>query len=95
MPTYRNPFQKGNLFIKFKVTFPEDKFTSISNIDKLEKLLPKRQRHEIPTGENVMEVDLTEYDPSRTSATNGFYYYVISIFRNKLKIIIIFIWFHI
>jgi DnaJ homolog subfamily A member 2 len=26
MPTYRMPFEKGNLFIKFEVTFPPDGF---------------------------------------------------------------------
>lgn len=78
MPTYRNPFQKGNLFVKFKIEFPVDKFTSTPNLEKLEKLLPKRQRHEIPTGENVMEVDLTEYDPSRSHGSNGEYFYIVT-----------------
>ena len=26
MPHYRNPFEKGNLYIKFDVTFPENHF---------------------------------------------------------------------
>ena len=26
MPIYRNPFEKGNLFIKFEITFPPNKF---------------------------------------------------------------------
>ena len=26
MPTYRNPFQKGNLYVKFEITFPPNKF---------------------------------------------------------------------
>lgn len=28
MPTYRNPFLKGDLIIKFTVQFPEDGFAS-------------------------------------------------------------------
>jgi DnaJ family protein A protein 2 len=28
MPHYRNPFEKGNLYIKFDVTFPENHFTN-------------------------------------------------------------------
>jgi len=28
MPIYRNPFEKGNLFIKFEVTFPPKNFAN-------------------------------------------------------------------
>lgn len=28
MPTHRLPFEKGNLFVKFEVTFPPDGFIS-------------------------------------------------------------------
>ena len=28
MPKYRNPFEKGNLFIKFDVTFPTNNFVA-------------------------------------------------------------------
>jgi DnaJ-class molecular chaperone len=28
MPHYRNPFERGNLYIKFDVTFPENHFTN-------------------------------------------------------------------
>ena len=27
MPHFRNPFEKGNLYIKFDITFPPNKFT--------------------------------------------------------------------
>ena len=27
MPIHRNPFEKGNLYIKFEITFPPNKFT--------------------------------------------------------------------
>lgn len=28
MPKYRNPFEKGNLFIKFDITFPTNNFVA-------------------------------------------------------------------
>lgn len=28
MPKYRNPFEKGNLYVKFEITFPESGFAS-------------------------------------------------------------------
>ena len=28
MPFYKNPFEKGNLYVKFDVTFPEDNFVN-------------------------------------------------------------------
>ena len=36
MPTYRNPFQKGNLHVKFDITFPPNKFAD----EKQLKVLP-------------------------------------------------------
>ena len=26
MPVYRNPFEKGSLYVKFEITFPPNKF---------------------------------------------------------------------
>lgn len=31
MPIYKNPFEKGNLYIKFDVDFPENNFMSIES----------------------------------------------------------------
>ena len=32
MPIYRNPFEKGNLFVKFDITFPPNKFADEANL---------------------------------------------------------------
>ncbi|KAH9507785.1 DnaJ sub A member 2 [Bulinus truncatus] len=65
MPRYRNPFEKGDLYINFNVTFPENNFATPDQIKVLESLLPARPRTEIPTGENVEEVNLVEFDNSK------------------------------
>ncbi|PSN41751.1 DnaJ subfamily A member 2 [Blattella germanica] len=67
MPHYRNPFEKGNLYIKFDVTFPQSHFANEAKL----KLLPPRPTYEMPSGENVEEVDLHEYDPNERSASSG------------------------
>ncbi|GFS47339.1 dnaJ homolog subfamily A member 2 [Trichonephila clavipes] len=63
MPIYKHPFEKGNLYIKFSITFPENHFTDVANLRVLERLLPPRQIFEMPTGDNVEEADLHDYDP--------------------------------
>ncbi|KAK2173552.1 hypothetical protein NP493_868g03022 [Ridgeia piscesae] len=65
MPTYRNPFQKGNLHVKFDITFPPNKFADEKQLKQLEALLPARVDVKLPTGENVMEVDLMDYEPNQ------------------------------
>jgi len=40
MPTYRNPFEKGKLIVKFAVDFPEAIDPHVA--DKLEALLPPK-----------------------------------------------------
>ncbi|KAJ9592232.1 hypothetical protein L9F63_001233, partial [Diploptera punctata] len=71
MPHYRNPFEKGNLYIKFDVTFPENHFVNEIKLKELELLLPPRPSIEMPKGEHVEEVDLHEYDPNERSASSG------------------------
>lgn len=68
MPHYKNPFEKGHLFIKFDVKFPENHFASEPKLKVLEALLPPREPQEIPQGENVEEVDMFEFDPDDRSA---------------------------
>ncbi|XP_054710108.1 dnaJ homolog subfamily A member 2-like [Uloborus diversus] len=63
MPIYKNPFERGNLYVKFSVTFPENHFADAETIKALELLLPDRPPFEMPTGENVEEADLHDYDP--------------------------------
>jgi DnaJ family protein A protein 2 len=69
MPIYRNPFEKGNLYIKFEVTFPQKNFANEKQLKQLEKLLPARQKVDIPEGEHVEEVNMMEYDPNADSAS--------------------------
>lgn len=65
MPFYRNPFEKGDIYITFEITFPPQNFADADQLKKLESLLPARPEQEIPTGEDVEEVDLVEFDGSR------------------------------
>jgi len=64
MPRYRSPFEKGELYIKFDVTFPLSGFAVKEDIEKIEALLPARPRFVQPEGEHVEEVDLHEYNGS-------------------------------
>ncbi|XP_072393386.1 dnaJ homolog subfamily A member 2-like [Diabrotica undecimpunctata] len=64
MPHYKNPFEKGNMYISFDVKFPENHFTSENNLKALETLLPPRSLFTMPIGEHVEEVDLQEVDPT-------------------------------
>lgn len=63
MPQYKNPFEKGNLYVNINVTFPNNYFTTIDKIKILESVLPPRPPFTAPSGENVEEVDLMDYDP--------------------------------
>ncbi|CAG9797919.1 unnamed protein product [Chironomus riparius] len=65
MPLYKNPFEKGNLFINFTVEFPEK--MDVDLIPQLEKCLPPRPAFVMPTGEHVEEVSMSDYDPNDQS----------------------------
>lgn len=67
MPMYRNPYEKGNLYIKFDVKFPENNVLSEEAIKKLEKILPAKPKVEIPQGEHVEEVSMVEFSQTRGS----------------------------
>nr|CAD7433452.1 unnamed protein product [Timema monikensis] len=73
MPHHRNPFEKGNLYVKFDVVFPSSSFANELQLKELELLLPPRGSFVMPTGEHVEEVDLQEYDRNdrSTSATRN------------------------
>ena len=66
MPIYRNPFEKGNLYIKFNVEFPENQFISEIKLKQLEAII--RERNEPMDidleDEHTEEVDLHDFDPS-------------------------------
>ena len=76
MPFYRNPFEKGDLFIKFVVEFPEPHFTTEEKLLQLEKILPFRGpkiEYDL-NNEMVEEVGLHDFVPNEKmngSATNG------------------------
>ena len=67
MPIHRNPFEKGNLYIKFDVEFPENQFAPATQLAALEKILPARPPAPVVdlNDENVSEVDLHDYDISQ------------------------------
>ncbi len=71
MPMYRNPFEKGVLYIKFDVKFPENNTFSEDTIKKLEALLPPKPKVDIPQGEHVEEVSMVEYSQTRGANNNA------------------------
>ncbi|RXN17356.1 dnaJ -like protein [Labeo rohita] len=60
MPQYRNPFEKGDLFIKFDVQFPDNNWLSPEKLTELEDLLPTRADPPVISGD-AEEVDLQEF----------------------------------
>jgi DnaJ family protein A protein 2 len=68
MPIYRNPFEKGILYIKFDVKFPENNVFSEDTIKKLEALLPAKPKVDIPVGEHVEEVSMVELSQTKGSS---------------------------
>uniref|UniRef100_A0AAY5KRT0 DnaJ heat shock protein family (Hsp40) member A2a n=1 Tax=Esox lucius TaxID=8010 RepID=A0AAY5KRT0_ESOLU len=67
MPQYRNPFEKGDLYIKFEVQFPDNNWISPEKLTELEDLLPIRAETPIVSGD-AEEVDLQDYDVSQGSS---------------------------
>lgn len=65
MPIYKNPFEKGQMFLKFTVEFPESIDPSV--IPDLEKCLPPRPAFVMPVGEHVEEVSMSDYDANARS----------------------------
>jgi len=68
MPRYKNPFEKGNMFIKFKVEFPDT--LNLDVVKQLETLLPPKRAAPQTTemSDNIEEVTLTEPDFQKESA---------------------------
>ncbi|RVE42739.1 hypothetical protein evm_012622 [Chilo suppressalis] len=64
MPQFKNPFEKGNLYVKFDVVFPENNFATEDQLKQIESILPPRPAFVMPTGEEVEEVNLMEYTAS-------------------------------
>merc|ERR1712137_1089130 len=69
MPQHRNPFIKGNLFIKFNVIWPKPGSISKEQIKALQSVLPpKKALDNIPM--DVEEVTLEPYDEARHEGNN-------------------------
>lgn len=63
MPSYRH-HDYGNLYIRFEIEFPKPHFISDpSYFSLLEKILPPRNEHKIPSNAVTEEVILTDVDP--------------------------------
>ncbi|KAJ1526480.1 Type I HSP40 co-chaperone [Nowakowskiella sp. JEL0078] len=65
MPIYRRPFDKGNLYIKFEIIFPQNHWTNYNKIQALESILPPRTPLPNTQGLEVEEVNMQEIDPNR------------------------------
>jgi DnaJ family protein A protein 2 len=63
MPIYKNPFEKGNLFIKFHVEFPSS--IDPDMVKTIESCLPERPGFVMPEGEHVEEVSLQDFEETR------------------------------
>lgn len=50
MPLHKSPFEHGNLYIKFDVTFPENHFAPPEKLKELEMCLPPRPTFVLPEG---------------------------------------------
>lgn len=62
MPIHRNPFEKGNLVIKFEVQYPPKAwFTNEENIKKLNAILPKKSEQAV-VDDDTEEVILEDFD---------------------------------
>lgn len=69
MPTHKNPFDKGNLLIKFTIVFPPPNWINASKLTQLKQLLPADK----PVAESgeVEDVVMTEFDPSQHNSERG------------------------
>ncbi|KAK0410663.1 hypothetical protein QR680_005260 [Steinernema hermaphroditum] len=72
MPIPSAPDQRGILFVKFDVKFPEDHFLDEESLYmELAKHLPPKKAFVMPTGDDVEEVSLMPFDEKRHSSNRG------------------------
>ncbi|CAG8476904.1 836_t:CDS:10 [Ambispora leptoticha] len=72
MPTYKRPFDKGNLFIEFIIEFPNSMWITPDNLKVLESLLPERLPEEKRKSNDILdEVQLIESDLSQYGNKSG------------------------
>ncbi|ORX82052.1 DnaJ-domain-containing protein [Anaeromyces robustus] len=67
MPTYKNPFDKGNLFVKFEIEFPNTEWYNDEKAKILKDVLPKKTNEKIPSNAIVDEVVMSNYEPNSRS----------------------------
>lgn len=70
MPIYKNPFEKGNLYIEFNIEYPPKNFATPEQLKELETFLPPRTPFVHPIGDDVEEVDLLPYDPHSSQSSH-------------------------
>ncbi|KAI8616656.1 hypothetical protein BC830DRAFT_1167650 [Chytriomyces sp. MP71] len=63
MPEYKRPFDKGNLYVKFEVIFPDVNTITDDKLKLLETILPPRPALPPTKGKEVEEVMLSNVDP--------------------------------
>ena len=66
MPQYHNPFEKGDLYIKFDVQFPEHNWIDLDKLSELEDLLSPRPEVLSIIGD-AEKVELQEFDSTEDS----------------------------
>ncbi|XP_033824391.1 dnaJ homolog subfamily A member 4 [Periophthalmus magnuspinnatus] len=60
MPIYKDPYEKGQLFVNFQIEFPEKEWLPEHLMYQLERLLP--QREDVMLTDDMEEVDLSDVD---------------------------------
>ena len=60
--SYKRPFDKGNLYIKFEIKFPPARWIDDSKLTQLASLFPSREKPSYKA-EEVEEVVLSNVDP--------------------------------
>lgn len=69
MPIHKNPFEKGSMFLKFTVEFPDSIDPAV--IPNLEMCLPPRPAFAMPMGDHVEEVSMSDYDANDRRGRKG------------------------
>jgi DnaJ-class molecular chaperone len=64
MPKYGDPFEKGRMFIIFKVNFPEEDFCNVAGLAAIRKYLPGGEEWASP-GPDAEDVELLPFDQER------------------------------
>ncbi|KAI8821080.1 uncharacterized protein EV422DRAFT_51729 [Fimicolochytrium jonesii] len=68
MPGYKRPFDKGNLYVTFKLEFPQPHWADQSKFAMIEAALPPRKPVEPVKGKEIEEVVLSAVDPMQQHA---------------------------